>query len=160
MGKKIWRVFCLTLCMVMLMACGQKKTGAEGEKMQSEKAEQPEAEFKDRESLDLGFFKVYYPENWKYDEESMQNEEKFSNISFFDGETRDSSEHTVYIEASKEDAYSFRKELVALGVELKDYAEGKMETISMGNAEYTAMPENNSGSNCTTESNSEERFVC
>lgn len=147
MGRKIWRVFCLVLCMAMLMACGQKKAGAEGEKMQSEKAEQPEAEFKDRESLDLGFFKVYYPENWKYDEESMQNEEKFSNISFFDGETRDSSEHTVYIEASKEDAYSFRKELVALGVELKDYAEGKMETISMGNAEYTAMPENNSGSN-------------
>ena len=147
MRKKIWYPFCLILCMVMLMACGQKKEGTEGEKEQSESVEQAEAEFKDRESLDMDFFKVYYPENWNYDKENMQNEVQFSNVRFFDGETRDSSENVVYIVASKEDSYSFRKALVDMGVELEDYAEGKMETISMGNAEYTVMPENNSDSN-------------
>lgn len=147
MRKKLLGVLSVTLCVVMLVACGQKKPGTEGDKKQSEKSEQSEEKFKDRESVDLGAFKVYYPEGWKYDEENMQKEEKCSVVNFFDGEARDNSEHTVYIEAAKEDAYRFRKTIVAFDVELKDYAEEKMETVSIGNAKYTAMPENNSGSN-------------
>ena len=33
---------------------------------------------------------------------------------------------------------------VAFGVDLEAYAEGKMDTVTIGNAEYTAMPESNS----------------
>ena len=50
MKKKLWCVLCIMICMMMIAACGQKKNP---EKKKSEKAEQEETEFKDRESLKL-----------------------------------------------------------------------------------------------------------
>ena len=50
MRKKLNLLF--GLCMMMIAACGQKKNP---EKKKSEKAEQEETEFKDRESLKLSF---------------------------------------------------------------------------------------------------------
>ena len=120
--------------------------------MQTETAVQTETEsdqdFQGRESLKLGLFTVYYPEEWKYDKERMQEDDDYSYVRFFDGETADDSGNSIYIEATKEDAYKYRKGLIAFGVDLKEYAEGKAETVSIGNAEYAVMPENDSG-RCT-----------
>ena len=102
-------------------------------------------DFQGRESLKLGLFTVYYPEEWKYDKERMQEDDDYSYVRFFDGETADDSGNSIYIEATKEDAYKYRKGLIAFGVDLKEYAEGKAETVSIGNAEYAVMPEKNSG---------------
>ena len=63
MKKKLWCVLCIMICMMMIVACGQKKNP---EKKKSEKAEQEETEFKDRESLKLSLFTVYYPKAWNY----------------------------------------------------------------------------------------------
>ena len=140
MKKKLWCVLCIMICM-MIVACGQKKNP---EKKKSEKAEQEETEFKDRESLKLSLFTVYYPKAWNYDKENMKKEEEYSYVRFFDGDTADGSENVISIEATKEDSYTYRKSLIAFGVDLEAYAEGQMDTVTIGNAEYTAMPESNS----------------
>lgn len=141
MKKKLWCVLCIMICMMMIAACGQKKNP---EKKKSEKAEQEETEFKDRESLKLSLFTVYYPKAWNYDKENMKKDEEYSYVRFFDGDTADGSENVISIEATKEDSYTYRKSLIAFGVDLEAYAEGKMDTVTIGNAEYTAMPESNS----------------
>ena len=161
MKKKMWFVLCIMASVLLTTACGEKKEPGEEKKetavqtetaMQTETAVQTETEsdqdFQGRESLKLGLFTVYYPEEWKYDKERMQEDDDYSYVRFFDGETADDSGNNIYIEATKEDAYKYRKGLIAFGVDLKEYAEGKAETVSIGNAEYAVMPENDSG-RCT-----------
>ena len=87
---------------------------------------------------------MYYPKAWNYDKENMKKDEEYSYVRFFDGDTVDGSENVISIEATKEDSYTYRKSLIAFGVDLEAYAEGKMDTVTIGNAEYTAMPEGNS----------------
>ena len=48
MKKKLWCVLCIVTCMLLIPACGQKK---ESGKEKTEKAEQAETKFKDREVL-------------------------------------------------------------------------------------------------------------
>ena len=74
----------------------------------------------------------------------MREDEEYSYVKFFDGDTANESENVISIEATKEDAYKYRKSLVAFGVDLEAYAEGKVDTVTIGNAEYAAMPEGNS----------------
>ena len=141
MKKKLWCVLCIVTCMLLIPACGQKK---ESGKEKTEKAEQAETKFKDRESLEMSLLTVYYPKTWKYDKENMQEDEDYAYVRFFDGKTADESENVVYIEATKEDSYKYRNSLVDFGVELEKYAKGEIDTATIGNAEYTAMPEGNS----------------
>lgn len=144
MKKKLWCVLCIVTCMLLIPACGQKK---ESGKEKTEKAEQAETKFKDRESLEMSLLTVYYPKTWKYDKENMQEDEDYAYVRFFDGKTADESENVVYIEATKEDSYKYRNSLVDFGVELEKYAKGEIDTATIGNAEYAVMPENNSGRN-------------
>ena len=95
------------------------------EKKKSEKAEQEETEFKDRESLKLSLFTVYYPKAWNYDKENMKKDKDYARVRFFDGDTVDESENVIYIEATKEDSYKYRNSLVDFGVDLETYAKGK-----------------------------------
>ena len=50
MKKKLWCVLCIVTCVLLIAACGQKK---ESGKEKTEKAEQAETKFKDRESLEM-----------------------------------------------------------------------------------------------------------
>ncbi|MGI6096043.1 MAG: hypothetical protein ACOYBL_11525 [Lachnospiraceae bacterium] len=147
MKKKIFYMLCMMACVSMLAACGNKETDTEEESSSetAEEAEQPEAteeEFKDRENIDLGLLAVYYPESWKYDEEGVRQEETYCAIDLYDGATLDNSQHIVYIRAEAEDAYSFRRDLLAYDISLEDYAKEKLETVSIGNADYTLVEEN------------------
>ena len=138
MKKKLWCVLCIMACMMMIAACGQKKAP------EKKKTEQAETKFKDRENLKLNLFTVYYPKTWNYDKENMKKDKDYARVRFFDGDTADESENVIYIEATKEDSYKYRNSLVDFGVDLETYAKGKMDTVTIGNAEYTAMPESNS----------------
>ena len=77
MKKKMWFVLCIMTSVLLTTACGEKKeTAVQTETtMQTETAVQTETEsdqdFQGRESLKLGLFTVYYPEEWKYDKERM-----------------------------------------------------------------------------------------
>ena len=148
MRKKKWYLVSAVLtCAILMTACGQGKAMGETKqstKKSTEKSEEKagESKFKDRKNADLGLFKIYYPESWQYDEEHMQKEDGYAQITFFDGKTREDSLHEVIVSATNEDAYSFRKNLDAVGVKLNDYADGKMETSSIGNAEYTVITKN------------------
>ena len=138
MKKKLWCVLCIMACMMMIAACGQKKAP------EKKKTEQAETKFKDRKNLKLNLFTVYYPKAWNYDKENMKKDKDYARVRFFDGDTVDESENVIYIEATKEDSYKYRNSLVDFGVDLETYAKGKMDTVTIGNAEYTAMPEGNS----------------
>ena len=78
MKKKMWFVLCIMTSVLLTTACGEKKETAVQTDitMQTETAVQTETEsdqdFQGRESLKLGLFTVYYPEEWKYDKERMQ----------------------------------------------------------------------------------------
>ncbi len=108
-------------------------------RIRRKKQKQQKTEFKDRESLKLSLFTVYYPKTWNYDKENMREDEEYSYVKFFDGDTANESENVISIEATKEDAYKYRKSLVAFGVDLEAYAEGQV-ALTIGNAEYAAMP--------------------
>ena len=82
MKKKMWFVLCIMTSVLLTTACGEKKEPGEEKKetavqtetaMQTETVVQTETEsdqdFQGRESLKLGLFTVYYPEEWKYDKE-------------------------------------------------------------------------------------------
>lgn len=72
------------------------RTKKESGKEKTEKAEQAETKFKDRESLEMSLLTVYYPKTWKYDKENMQEDEDYAYVRFFDGKTADESENVVY----------------------------------------------------------------
>ncbi|MEI3171350.1 MAG: hypothetical protein V8S53_07495 [Lachnospiraceae bacterium] len=87
----------------------KKETAVQTETvMQTETAVQtetePDQEFQGRESLKLSLFTVHYPEEWKYDKERMQEDDDYSYVRFFDGETANDSGNNIYIEATKEDS--------------------------------------------------------
>lgn len=140
MKNKKWYVVSMIACTLLLLPLGQKQAAAET------KEESVEEKFQNRKQVDLELFQVYYPETWKYDEENIYNEEDYANVLFFDGETRDDSTYEVLISGESETAYSYRKSLDAYGVELRDFAEGNMEKSVIGNAEFTIIPQNDSGS--------------
>lgn len=147
MKKKNFYFAAMIAGMLLMTACGQKQATAETEQSEEKRQEiSAEDKFKDRNQTDLGLFKVYYPKSWKYDEENMQKESEYASVTFFDGETKDDSLHEVAISATSEDAYSFRKELDAYGIKLKDYADDKMEKVAIGNVEFTMIPKDESGS--------------
>lgn len=154
MRKKKWYLLSVISCMLLMAACGQKQVRTEAQKpveKTTEKSTEKSVEkseedrFKDRKSADFGLFKIYYPKPWKYDEENMQKEDGYAQITFFDGETREDSLHEVKLYATKEDSYSFREDLDANGIDLKEYADGKLETATIGNAEYTIIQKSESG---------------
>ena len=155
MKKRRWYLTSLMLCAVLLAGCGQKKAAEETKKNDKkiEETTQLEVEtktktdtaedevkavaekFKDRKSEDLGFFKVYYPDSWKFDADSERKEESYAQVTFFEGESKDSASHQVYLSATNEDAYTYRKELNANGIDLKACAEGKLDTVKIGNVD-------------------------
>lgn len=143
MKKKIGSALALIMCGVMLAGCGQNKAGTDSEKTEEteetakEETEKPEEKFKDRESVETTFFTIYYPKEWKYDEEDMSNDEDYASVPLFNGEDWESSGCSVRITALAEDTYAFRKDVIDYGIELKDFADGKTAKISLGDVEYT-----------------------
>ena len=147
----------LTLIMIgSLTACGGKQgngpetpaqTENEKESVTSETTKAPaeteNAPFGDRESVDLGLFKVYYPQGWSYDEEDLRKEDSLASIVFYDGESWDDAEKKVYFKAYEESAYSYRSDLNAYDVNLKDFADGNMERKTIGNTEFTYISSDN-----------------
>ena len=141
--RKTWYMAAVAVCILLTAAYGQKQAAADPEQPAENAAEE---EFRDRENMDLGLFKVYFPDSWKYDEENMQKEDGYAHVTFFDGETREDSQCEVRISAESEGSYSFRENLDSWGIELKDFADGKIETLPIGNAEYTVISKSDSGS--------------
>lgn len=142
--KKCYMII-VVVCALIMTACGTNSTSENTEKNGANAQNKiSEEQFKGRENIDLKFFKIYYPKSWNYDKENMQKENEFARVTFYDGEERDNSLHEITISATSESAYSFREDLDAYGINLKDYKEGKLEELLIGNTEYTVIPVNNS----------------
>lgn len=142
--KKCYMII-VVVCALIMTACGTNSTSENTEKNGANAQNKiSEEQFKGRENIDLKFFKIYYPKSWNYDKENMQKENEFARATFYDGEERDNSLHEITISATSESAYSFREDLDAYGINLKDYKEGKLEELLIGNTEYTVIPVNNS----------------
>ncbi|MDD7769739.1 hypothetical protein [Suipraeoptans intestinalis] len=124
-----WAV--LILCLILPVACSQKK-----ETEQKDSAKQTKKEWKDREKVEAGVFTVYYPKGWKYDKEELKKEKGYGNLLLYDGSTREESDVRIRITGEKEEAITFRKKLAEWKVDLREYADGKVKGISSGNAEF------------------------
>ena len=75
----------------------------------------------------------------------MKKDEEYSYVRFFDGDTADGSENVISIEATKEDSYTYRKSLIAFGVDLEAYAEDVYKRQV-----YECGMQNRSAGNCKT----------
>ena len=91
MKKKMWFVLCIMTSVPADNCLWREKRNLEKEKketaVQTETAMQTETEsdqdFQGRESLKLGLFTVYYPKEWKYDKERMQEDDDYSYVRIF-----------------------------------------------------------------------------
>lgn len=156
------RTIALLLALLMaagLAACGGEKTPS-GSSSSSSTAAEPttaptkapepesselgssETDLGDRESIDLGKFKVAYPEGWYFDEDNVSKEDSWANIMFYDAEDKDDAETRVYMSATEEDAYSYRRDVYAYA-DIRDFAEGKLETQPVGGADFTYIEKDN-----------------
>ncbi len=149
--KKRAYLLAIIMGLALLAACGSKKTdGPKEDKKETEAAKETDQidykeKFKDRENFECSLFKVYYPSDWKYNEEALSTEEGYSYVYFFDGEESDNSSHSIEVRAEDQDGYSFHKDLESRDIDLESYANGDMDIMEIGNADYTKLPEDGYG---------------
>ena len=144
MKKRVWKGAALLIALSMLAACGkgeaEKPTESAESKGEESAAQEPGEPFADRKKLEFEHFTLYYPEKWKLDEDSTEEDESYAKASLYLGETPDDSDTNVLITASEQSSYSFRKDVCRYGIDLREYAEGKAEKRSFGDLELTICP--------------------
>lgn len=98
---------------------------------------EPSDPFAGRETVDMGFFTVAYPEGWTYNEDDAVQRNASASIQLYDGEEKKESDHWIKINASEEDAYHYRDDMYSkFGVDLHDLADGKLETKTIAGVDF------------------------
>lgn len=145
MLKRTISILLALLLAASLCACGGKEkpsstapaSSAVSSAVKSEPASsEPVSAAAEGEVVDLGRFKVTYPEGWYFNEDDVSKEDTWANIVFYDAEDKDEAENTVYMSATQEEAERYRKDVYAYA-DLRDFADGKLETQPVGGANFT-----------------------
>jgi len=98
------------------------------------------------ETVDAGFFSVTYPKEWTYDKEKASIEESYSEIKFTipDEADAEKAQYSITVGANAESTKQYRKNFINKGTDLKDLADGKLNSIDVAE---TAFYETSGGSN-------------
>lgn len=128
MKKKFLYGVCIIMLMLSLTACGKGDKKVENKEL-----------FPDREKLSTKLADVYYTEDWKYDTETLSDEDGYVCVDMYIGTNLDSAEATVKIIAEAEEVSSFRKDLISGGIALEEYADGAALTTSIGNTKFASL---------------------
>lgn len=150
--KKFISLLLITVMTMALVSCGGNENALAGKKKSiSESTETKEAaetvketeekDFSDRECASVELFKVYYPKDWSYDEESTSDSSDYCRVVLYiGGEDFYSSETWIYIMAENEDGAAFRHTLSQTDVVLESYADGSILTMPCGGVMFAEAP--------------------
>jgi len=101
----------------------------------------PVFEGTEREVVEHGLFSVAYPEEWIYDEGRANISEKSANLKFAIFDEDEKEQYSVTISASPDTAKQHRRSFTDNGIELRDLADGKLDSIMIdGTVFYESRP--------------------
>ena len=135
-------VMCLNLCLTAT-ACGNKKdnsskkeSSSAAETTVSETDESSEEASETKSDTDYNVVKTFWkadiPDTLKENEEYASEDSDYSSNIFEALNSSEEVERSVKIEVTKEDSMDYRRGIISYDIDLKDYAEGKIDTVTLG----------------------------
>ncbi|MGN0631548.1 MAG: hypothetical protein ACI4JN_09500 [Ruminococcus sp.] len=145
--KVLAAVMCLNLCLTAA-ACGNKEDSSS--KKESSSAAETTAVKTDEESAEetseaesdtdynvvKTFWKANIPDTLKEDEEYASENSDYSDNIFKALNSNNEVERSVEIEICNEDAMDYRKDIIGYDIDLKEYADGKIDTTDLGGLDF------------------------
>lgn len=142
-------VMSLNLCLTAV-ACGNKEdsskkdvsssaetTAAETEESKEESSDDVS---EDKSDIDYNVVKTLWkanvPDTLKEDEENSYESSGYTENIFKAVNSNGEEERAINIEITNEDAMEYRKNVISYGIDLKDYAEGNVDTVTMGGMDF------------------------
>ncbi len=145
--KVLAAVMCLNLCLTAA-ACGNKEESSSKKESSSSAAETTVSET-DESSQETSeaksdtdynvvktFWKANIPDTLKEDEEYASEDSEYSDNIFKVLNSNDEVERSVEIEICTEDTMAYRRDIIGYDIDLKEYAEGKIDTTTLGGMDF------------------------
>lgn len=88
------------------------------------------------ENLTTKLCSIDYPSNWKYAEDYMYDNEGYTDVIFFIGESSSNYDTKVQVNVEEENARNFRESLIARDITMESYADGSVEKATFNGIEY------------------------
>jgi len=126
----------LVISLFAVTACGEKDDGVKSTTVSEDTASDLSNSDKtealgENEVVEAGFFSVAYPKEWTYDEENASIDKSYANIKFIIKGEEDKVKYSVTINADKNTAKSYRKDFINNGIDLRDLADGKLDSLDI-----------------------------
>ena len=99
-------------------------------------APDPGIDISGREVVDAGFFSVAYTEEWIYDEEKANIDDRYANIKFAVFGEDEKEQYSITLIATKDTASRYRNPFTSNGIDLRDLAEGKLDSVTIDNTVF------------------------
>lgn len=137
-------VICLNLCQTAA-ACGNKEDKSSKSESSSSAAETAVSETEsstDETKSDTDynvvktFWKANIPDTLKENEEYAFEDSDYSSNIFEALNSNEEVERYVKIEVTTEDSLDYRRGIISYDIDLKDYAEGKIDTVTLGGMDF------------------------
>ncbi|MGN0622073.1 MAG: hypothetical protein ACI4I9_09415, partial [Porcipelethomonas sp.] len=144
--KVLAAVMCLNLCLTAA-ACGnkeenssKKESSSAAETTVSETDESVKETSEAKSDTDYNvvktFWKANIPDTLKEDEEYASENSEYSDNIFKALNSNDEVERSVEIEICTEDTMAYRRDIIGYDIDLKEYAEGKIDTTALGGMDF------------------------
>ncbi len=139
-------VMCLNLCLTAA-ACGNKEdnsskkessSAAETTVSEADESSQETSEAKSDTDYNVlkTFWKANIPDTLKENEEYASEGSDYSSNIFEALNSNEEVERSVKIEVTTEDSMDYRRGIISYDIDLKDYAEGKIDTVTLGGMDF------------------------
>ncbi|MCI7805294.1 MAG: hypothetical protein MR503_09520 [Oscillospiraceae bacterium] len=139
-------VMCLNLCLTAA-ACGNKEESSSKKESSSaaettvsetdeSSEETSETTNENADSVVKTFWKANIPDTLKEDEEYASEDSEYSDNIFKALNSNDEVERSVEIEICTEDTMAYRRDIIGYDIDLKEYAEGKIDTVTLGGMDF------------------------
>ena len=96
----------------------------------------PGIDLSGRSVVDAGLFSVAYTEEWEFDEDNARIGDNSANIKFLITDDEDTELYALTIEASKDAAKRHRTPFTSNGIDLRDLADGKLDSVIIDNTTF------------------------
>ncbi len=139
-------VMCLNLCLTAA-ACGNKEdnsskkessSAAETTVSETDESSQETSETKSDTDYNVvkTFWKANIPDTLKENEEYASEDSDYSSNIFEALNSNEEVERSVKIEVTTEDSLDYRRGIISYDIDLKDYADGKIDTVTLGGMDF------------------------
>ena len=148
--KIIIAIMCLNLCLTAI-ACGNKKDNSDKEntsysseaaddETKNSEGESSEEISETKNDADYNVVKKYWkaniPDTLEEDTENAYESDSYTENTFKALNSDGEEERSIEIYVNSEDAMSYRKNIISYGIKLEDYAEGNVDTVTLGGVDF------------------------